>query len=432
MADPTISPNMNLPIPVPAVTPGPDWATDVVADMNAIDSHDHSAGKGVPITPDGLNINNDLPLNDNDLTEVRSVNFTAQGAPLAAPDDLGCLYVSGADLYYNDENGNQVRITQSGSVTGSSGTITGLPSGTASASFGGGAFTFQSSTSTPATMNVGPLVIGRQVASSKTVTLAPNAGQASNFSLTFPAALPASTQVQITDSSGNMSYKDTTGTGDVVLAASPAISNPVIAGVVSAADGNSSAPSYTFTGDTDTGIYHTTNALHFAADATESFYVDAGGAQAVFGVAGHPGYSFLTDTDTGMYRSAINQLGFATSGVPRLTIDSDGAQILSGGVGTDAQGTGSILKWKVFTGSFAGIPNGSAAFNVTAPGTLMGYVGVFQSSSTSNRYRPLAAAATGITETLMMTESASPNRLIAESTFSTLQNGDYRITLFYQ
>lgn len=231
MADITISPNMNLPVPVPGVDPGPDWANNIVADMYAIDSHDHTSGKGVPITPDGMNITADLPMNENNLTEVRSVNFEAQSAPLALAGDLGCLYVSGADLYYNDEAGNQVRITQSGSVTGSTGTITGLPSGTASASYSAGTFTFQSATSTPANMAVGPLIIGRNAASSKTVSLTPNAAQAANFDLTFPAALPGSTLPVTVDASGNMAFGPATGSGSVVLANTPTIVTPVFSGV---------------------------------------------------------------------------------------------------------------------------------------------------------------------------------------------------------
>lgn len=227
----TITPNMNLPVPVPGSEPGPDWAEEIVADMYAIDSHDHTSGKGVPITPDGLNISADLPMNENNLTEVRSVNFEAQSAPLSDPTDLGCLYVSGVDLYYNDEAGNQVRITQSGSVTGSTGTITGLPSGTASASYSAGTFTFQSATNTPANMNVGPLFIGRNAASSKTVSLTPNAAQAANYDLTLPSALPGSTLPVTTDASGNMAFGPATGSGSVVLATSPTITTPVFSGV---------------------------------------------------------------------------------------------------------------------------------------------------------------------------------------------------------
>ncbi len=236
----TISPNMNLPIPVVSNDPGPDWANNNNACLNAIDSHNHSTGQGVPIAPDGIDISSDLTFDSNNATDVRSVRFHAQASPLALSTDVGCVYESGVDLYYNDGAGNQVRITQGGSVAGSSGTITGLPSGTASASFSAGTFTFQSATLTPATMAVGPLVIGRNAASSKTVTVTPHASQASNYGISLPAALPAATNYMTLDASGNLAFNTggSTGSGAVVLGtsptiATPAISSPTMSGTVS-------------------------------------------------------------------------------------------------------------------------------------------------------------------------------------------------------
>lgn len=308
----TISPNMNLPVPTPSVTPGPDWATDVVADMNAIDSHDHTSGKGVAITPDGLNVNADLPMNDHNLTEVRSVNFEAQASPLALAADLGCLYVSGADLYYNDEAGNQVRITQGGSVAGSAGTITGLPSGTAGASYAAGTFTFQSATSTPANMAVGPVAIGRNVASSKTVTLTPNAAQASNFSLTFPAALPASTSMLAVGSTGSLSAVGTTGTGNVVLDTAPTVTTAT----VGLADGTLGAPSLSFTSDTDSGLYSSSaNVFRAVAGGTDVCSFSVGG----LGVTGSVGASAgLSTAGGGVFLVKLITVGTSSSAAGTL------------------------------------------------------------------------------------------------------------------
>lgn len=231
MANTTTSPNMNLPVPVVATDPGPDWASNINACLSAIDSHDHSTGKGVPVTPAGLSINADLPFSGNNLITARSVRFTSQASPLSgAGSDVGCIYESGVDLYFNDGSGNQVRITQGGSVTGASGTITGLPSGTASASYAAGTFTFQSSTNTPATMALGPLVLGAQVASPQTVTIQASASVPSSYALTLPLALPASTSLFKVDTSGNMGLVAETGTGGlVVLSLSPSITTPTIA-----------------------------------------------------------------------------------------------------------------------------------------------------------------------------------------------------------
>ena len=204
MANTTISPNMSLPVPVVGVDPGPDWATNIDACLSIIDSHNHTTGQGVPITPQAININVDLPFNANNATTLRSVRFSPQSGTISGASDLGCLYENGVDLYYIDGAGNQVRITQGGSVTGASGTITGLPSGTASASFAGSTFTFQSATNTPAAMNFGPVTLGQAVASGKNVTISASGSQAANYNLTLPIALPASSAFVTCDSSGNL------------------------------------------------------------------------------------------------------------------------------------------------------------------------------------------------------------------------------------
>lgn len=199
-----ISPNMNLPVPVVSQEIGPDWASDINACMGQIDSHNHSSGEGVQITPDGIDINADLPFNGSNATTMGAVQFTAKIAALTSL--LRSLQVVSADLYYIDGAGNLVRITQGGSVTGASGTITGLPSGTASASYSGGTFTWQSATNTPATMDMGPAIIRSTTASSKGVTLSSRAAMAADYNLFFPLVAPAANQLPISDGSGNLSW----------------------------------------------------------------------------------------------------------------------------------------------------------------------------------------------------------------------------------
>lgn len=200
----TISPNMNLIIPTVGSQPGPLYATDIDNSLIILDQHSHSAGSGVQITPSGLNINSDLSFLDNNATFVRTIRFQPQVSALPGIlPDLAVVYVSGSDLYYNDGDGNQVRITQSGSVAGAAGTITGLPSGTASASFGGAVFTFQAATSTPANIDGGSFVFRNNVASSKGLTLAPPNAMSADYSVTLPA-LPMALSSMTLDTSGNM------------------------------------------------------------------------------------------------------------------------------------------------------------------------------------------------------------------------------------
>jgi len=198
--------NMNLIVPTVGQEPGPDWATDINADLGILDQHDHSSGSGVQITPAGININTDFSINSHNLTTVKTVNFSNQSASLAgtAPN-LGCVYVAGGELYYNDEAGNVVKITNSGNVNAGAGSITGLPSGTASASYSSGTFVFQSATSTPANMDVGSLIIRNVTANSKGLTISPPNALGADYSLVMPPTNSAGSTVFLTyDTSNNI------------------------------------------------------------------------------------------------------------------------------------------------------------------------------------------------------------------------------------
>lgn len=202
MADVIISPNMSLPIPVVGVDPGPQWGDDVNSCLTLLDSHNHSPGYGVPITPGGMNINSDLTFQNNNLTNAKTLGMYAQ---VSDPSTLGCLYYKGVDLYFNDGSSNHIRITQSGSVSGASGTITGLPFGTASASYvsGSSTFVFQSATNTAANMDIRSLLLRNATVSSFSVTLNPPAAMGSDTALTLPT-IPAQTNVMTLTSGGLM------------------------------------------------------------------------------------------------------------------------------------------------------------------------------------------------------------------------------------
>lgn len=195
---------MNLVVPTVGVDPGPDWATNLNSSLTLIDQHNHSSGSGVPITPAGLSISSDLTFLSNNATNLRSVRLQPQASPLAQPADLGCLYEVGVDLYYNDGSGNQVRLTQSGSVAGVSGSISNLTA-PASASYvsGNQTFVWQSAANTPANMDFGFAIFRNNVANSKGLSLFPPNAMTSDYSLILPN-LPSVTNIMTLDPSGNM------------------------------------------------------------------------------------------------------------------------------------------------------------------------------------------------------------------------------------
>lgn len=113
------TPNMGLIVPVNLVDTSPDWGARIQAAFVAIDSHNHTSGSGVQVPTAGLSINADLAFAaagvSYNATSLRSSRFTAQGAPLVLGSDVGCVYVSGNELWYNDVAGRQVQLTNVGS-----------------------------------------------------------------------------------------------------------------------------------------------------------------------------------------------------------------------------------------------------------------------------------------------------------------------------
>lgn len=198
----TLSPNMNLPVPTVGNEPGPNYAVDVNSSLSLVDSHDHSPGKGVQITPNGLNINSALSMQNNFLTQNAGVTFSAQSSTPA----LNTIYEAGVDLFYVDGNGNNIRITQSGGIAGSPGSISNLtPPASASYVSGLSTFVWESGTSIAANMDFGAAIL-RNLSPNSTfgLTLQPPASLASNYTITLPT-LPGSLSFLSIDNSGNMS-----------------------------------------------------------------------------------------------------------------------------------------------------------------------------------------------------------------------------------
>lgn len=221
------TPNMGLQQPTIGIDSGLTWEQDVNANSSILDVHNHSAGSGIQINPNGMNINLDLKFNDNNATLLRSTRFQIQESPISNALDVGCLYVSGVDLYYNDINGNQIKMTSGGLVNATS---SGISSGSASASFVASVLVVNAASNTPADIKVGSVFLGNNSSGSKYLKLSPPAAMAANYGITLPI-LPASTSFLTIDSSGSMGTKTflaptihqfTSGSGTYTVPTSPA------------------------------------------------------------------------------------------------------------------------------------------------------------------------------------------------------------------
>lgn len=194
----TSTPNMNLLQPAPGSL-GPQWAEDLNTNANTLDTHDHSSGKGIPITPSGMNINTDLSIQSFSLLDAKSVKFVNQTSSLAASGAQD-IYIKNGDLFYAN-GGTDVQITNGGSVAGASGSISGLVS-PASCVFSGQQFSFFYDAGTYADLRCRDLTLSTNGGSTLKVTQAVSA----TYTLTLPASPPAtSTQLVAMNTTGTLS-----------------------------------------------------------------------------------------------------------------------------------------------------------------------------------------------------------------------------------
>ena len=115
MSTNTITQFMALTNPTVGQEPGPAYATDISGDLVIIDAHDHNT-VGVKLGSAALNLTSDLSLQSNNLTNLRSTRFTAQGATLSGSGDTNCLYSVSGNLYFNNGSGTPIELTSGSAI----------------------------------------------------------------------------------------------------------------------------------------------------------------------------------------------------------------------------------------------------------------------------------------------------------------------------
>ena len=203
-----ITPNMNMTLPTPTVTPGPQYAIENNQAFTVVDGHNHTSGQGVPIPSAALNINGDLPFQNFNATALRSTRYISQGSPLGTPTDLNCIYVVGGEMYYNDGVGNQIQLTAGGALNAASiGGIGGdYTTSTASVFYTSlsNTFTFWQNNNINATIDVGDIIIRPELVSAFGIRLRANPLLAADYTLVLPLALPAAQSFMTLDAAGNI------------------------------------------------------------------------------------------------------------------------------------------------------------------------------------------------------------------------------------
>ncbi len=218
----TLSPNMFLTIPGVGTEQGPDYAIDVNNCLSIIDQHDHTPGSGVQITPAAININADLTMATNNLTDIKMLQMSPQGAQTAV---LSIYVAPGGespsinDLWYNDSNGTAVQLTKQGLVNATLASIPGE-------SYSAGTFTWVQGalSTTPANFDIGYITLRPNIAATTYGTrIRPNPSLASSWILTLPnnPSGLASNSFLTLDASGNMTTGPTVNAGLTTTNLSP-------------------------------------------------------------------------------------------------------------------------------------------------------------------------------------------------------------------
>lgn len=216
------TPNMGLLLPIPTVTPGPTYASENNDAFDLIDSHDHSPGKGVPVSSNGININADLTFQAFNATNLRSAQFVNNGAPLSLPGDITAVYVANGNLFYNNQLGQQVQITNGaslnatviGGIGGDYSTSTALEFYTALDR----TFTFWSAPNVPANLDAGSITIREIALSPHGITISSPTALPADYTLTLPEALPVSTSAVSVDPTGQLIFSGgVTPVGGVIM-----------------------------------------------------------------------------------------------------------------------------------------------------------------------------------------------------------------------
>ena len=171
---------------------------------------------------------------------------------------------------------------------------------------------------------------------------------------------------------------DTSFRGAAIETTGNATCDRAVAGIGSAA-----APSFTFTGDGNTGMFRpAAETIAFATNGVEKMRIDSGGVETTSnfsgnrliageGTTGAPGIVFTGDGDTGMWHPGVDVVAFSVGGTEKLRINSGGivATQLTGNAATaTALATAHTIDISGDITATATSFNGSA--NITIPAVI--------------------------------------------------------------
>lgn len=312
--------SLGVTAPVVGTTAGPDYADQVNEFLEAL--QDVVEAK---VTPAGIDINTDLSLFSSGsyyrLKDALAVTFRDQTSALSAATYPTSIYFSGGECYANDGAGNQIQLTAGGIVnTSTTGGITGSGYGTSGVELawdsGNQAYNLWANSTTTTYADVVLDDVKLYDGSSNFITLsAPSI--VSDYTITFPTAVPASTSVVQMAATGTLSASPsanitTTGT---VSAGTATVTGALTVGAGAAITGNLSA-----TGSMLGSSLSTVGALSVGTNLTVSGTATVTGTTTLSGNATVGGTLTITGSATSPNDRILNVSGAAFH--PELETDT--------------------------------------------------------------------------------------------------------------
>lgn len=183
-------------------------------------------------------------------------------------------------------------------------------------------------------------------------------------------------------------------------------------GVFVAPEGTAALPSYTFTGDLDTGVYHSAaNTVAVSAGGTLRVSVNATSVTSTLpfyapaGTAGAPAYSFASDTDSGMWSGGANNVVINVGGSTSVDMQTGGVFVStplgapSGAVGAPGLSFTSDLDcgfYRIGANDIGFAVGGALALEVKGLDVVVGNAAIATSATSGFLWAPsCAGAATG-------------------------------------
>lgn len=352
----SVTPNMNITLPTPEVTTGPEWANQLVDAFDNVDEHDHTVGKGVKVPTAGLNINADLEFNNNNAIELRSSRYTNHLSTLTDLLDKNCVYFSNGDLYINNNAGVSIQLTAGNAINlstvGTIGGDYGQPGVSASASYSNSTKTFNwtQAPTQAAKMSVGDLLIYETTAGATPITIKSSSGVVVGYNFWLPQSAPTANQLWRQNNTNNganfVTIQGTNNQITITHAASTitaALSSTLVAPGTLSSTGNFDVATNKFTVNSTSGNTAVAGTLAITGNvsvATNKFTVDAYNGNTV--VAGTLAAASDLAIATNKFTVAAATGNTAVAGTLAVTSNLTADKITAGGqIGSEVSTTAS-------------------------------------------------------------------------------------------